>query len=317
MDEESLSIEDVAEKAGVSPATVSGVLNNSGKQSQKAINAVRQAIEDLGYTPRRNKLRKKNISKNKKNLQIGLLIPDKAASSMQTPLSVSLLSGIQNILHDHDCYLSLLNLKKNGDLPDCITKNKIDGLIIRSSNNINSQQISKIPSVIAFQNRDLISGTDNVMVDNVLCGQLAADFIIGKAAKNVAIIEVDTGNLSLSIRSFICKSLLGDANISNHTIKLEDMPKQDLKNIDAIFIAGHDIEICQVIDLYQQINKAGHIVAVMTQDLAIPEKKLNQHLRIQLDPEKVGMACARQLLWRLKNPTADNMRLLIPPRVLK
>ncbi len=45
------TIEEVARRAGVSPATVSRVLNGTARVSREKVRAVLQAVEDLGYTP--------------------------------------------------------------------------------------------------------------------------------------------------------------------------------------------------------------------------------------------------------------------------
>ncbi|MFP3722366.1 LacI family DNA-binding transcriptional regulator, partial [Niallia circulans] len=46
-----VKLEDVAELAGVSPTTVSRVLNNRGYISEKTREKVEQAIKDLNYYP--------------------------------------------------------------------------------------------------------------------------------------------------------------------------------------------------------------------------------------------------------------------------
>ncbi|MBO7531725.1 MAG: LacI family DNA-binding transcriptional regulator, partial [Lachnospiraceae bacterium] len=51
MKESNLTIYDISEKAGVSIATVSRVLNNSGSVSEKTRKKVMDAINDTGYTP--------------------------------------------------------------------------------------------------------------------------------------------------------------------------------------------------------------------------------------------------------------------------
>ena len=45
-----VQIKDIAAKAGVSPATVSLVLNNKPGISEETRNAVMRVVQDLGYT---------------------------------------------------------------------------------------------------------------------------------------------------------------------------------------------------------------------------------------------------------------------------
>ncbi|EHZ5372758.1 LacI family DNA-binding transcriptional regulator, partial [Enterococcus faecalis] len=46
-----VKLTDVAKLAGVSPTTVSRVINNYGYLSQKTIDKVHQAMEELNYQP--------------------------------------------------------------------------------------------------------------------------------------------------------------------------------------------------------------------------------------------------------------------------
>ena len=46
-----VTVRDIAEKCGVSVATVSRVINNNGRFSQETEHRVRAAIEELGYQP--------------------------------------------------------------------------------------------------------------------------------------------------------------------------------------------------------------------------------------------------------------------------
>lgn len=65
------TIRDVAAVAGVSPATVSRVLNKSGYVSKKAYDSVMQAIEKMDYSPNAMAV---SLSKNRSRL-IGIIVP--------------------------------------------------------------------------------------------------------------------------------------------------------------------------------------------------------------------------------------------------
>ena len=68
------TIKDVAERAGVSPMTVSRVLNNMQNVSPATRERVQRAIEDLGYVP-------SGVAKSlrsKRTRTLALLVPDGA-----------------------------------------------------------------------------------------------------------------------------------------------------------------------------------------------------------------------------------------------
>ncbi|HCL49573.1 MAG TPA: LacI family transcriptional regulator, partial [Clostridiaceae bacterium] len=66
------TIRDIARKAGVSQATVSRVLNNSGYVKEETRQTIEKVIEELNYTP--NAVAR-SLSKSETNV-IGVVVPD-------------------------------------------------------------------------------------------------------------------------------------------------------------------------------------------------------------------------------------------------
>ncbi|GAA5335187.1 MULTISPECIES: LacI family DNA-binding transcriptional regulator [Thermus] len=66
------TIAEVARRAGVSPATVSRVLNGTARVSREKVRAVLQAIEELGYTP---SPLAQSLAKGR-SYAVGILLPD-------------------------------------------------------------------------------------------------------------------------------------------------------------------------------------------------------------------------------------------------
>ena len=65
------TIVDVAKLAGVTPTTVSRVINNRGYISEKTRNKVYEAMDELGYQP--NEIAR-SLTKQKSNT-IGIIVP--------------------------------------------------------------------------------------------------------------------------------------------------------------------------------------------------------------------------------------------------
>ncbi|MCP1308082.1 LacI family DNA-binding transcriptional regulator [Paenibacillus tyrfis] len=85
-----IKIVDVAAKAGVSPATVSRVLNESSSVTSKTKAKVMKAIEELGYHP--NAVAK-NL-RSQKSMTIGVIVPDINASYF-----AEIIKGIENVAY--------------------------------------------------------------------------------------------------------------------------------------------------------------------------------------------------------------------------
>lgn len=122
------SIKDVAEKAGVSIATVSHVVNGTRYVSEETKARVYKAMEDLEYTP--NSVARSLRSRKSKT--IGFLIPD-LANTFYT----SIAEGIQHVLRQKGYQLILGNSNEELDLElqqlRMFNSQLIDGLIIAST----------------------------------------------------------------------------------------------------------------------------------------------------------------------------------------
>ena len=108
-----ITIRDIAKLAGVSPATVSGVLNNSGKQTPATVNLIHKIMDEVGYVPRRNKLRAENKRHRGKIKEISLIIPTPAKNSFDKLIVKKLKMGMEKFLAERDVYLREIQITEN------------------------------------------------------------------------------------------------------------------------------------------------------------------------------------------------------------
>lgn len=121
------TIKDVAEKAGVSVATVSNYLNKTKPVSRQASLRIAQAIEEVQYTP--NIAAKSLKSNSYKN--IGIILP-----SLNDSYYVQIFQGIESTFRNTEYFL---NVEFSYDIPELETKivadmlkRKICGMIVVS-----------------------------------------------------------------------------------------------------------------------------------------------------------------------------------------
>lgn len=114
-----MDIYDIAQKSGYSIATVSRVLNNSDKVSDKAKAKILNIIEENDYTPNRVA---RSLAKNKTSL-VGIMVPDirkyfesQSAYELEQRLNangyLTLLGDSTNDLTRKKAYLNLLRQNK-------------------------------------------------------------------------------------------------------------------------------------------------------------------------------------------------------------
>src|SRR3954451_12044783 len=121
------SLQEVAERAKVSIATVSRVLNKSDKVVPETRAAVEAALRDLGYRPSRvaRRLRMKDGHAH----LVGLIIPD-----IQNPFYAEIARGVEDAAYAHEYALLLCNsdesLEKERFYLDVMRAESVDGVVL-------------------------------------------------------------------------------------------------------------------------------------------------------------------------------------------
>ncbi|MEJ6950717.1 LacI family DNA-binding transcriptional regulator [Natronospora cellulosivora (SeqCode)] len=102
-----VSIKDVAKLAGVSPTTVSRVINNSDHPvSDKSRKAVEEAVQELNFQPNRMA---QGLSSNKSNI-IGVIVHD-----ISDDYFAEILKGIESVLYNYDYIVNIYNTYRDVD----------------------------------------------------------------------------------------------------------------------------------------------------------------------------------------------------------
>ncbi|MGM8141140.1 LacI family DNA-binding transcriptional regulator [Enterococcus italicus] len=184
-----MKLTDVAQRAGVSPTTVSRVINNYGSLSQKTIDKVHAAMKELNYQP--NAAARSLQGKNTQ--LIGLLFP-----SVAHPFFGELVDLLETKLFARG-YKTLLcdcasNSEKERSYLQMLAANKVDG-IIAGAHNLGIQEYEQIHLPIISFDRQLATSIPIVGSDNFQGGYLATQALHQKGARKIAII---TGSLASS-----------------------------------------------------------------------------------------------------------------------
>jgi len=321
------TIADVAIAANVSASTVSNILNRSGSQSPETIAHVHSVMLELGYVPRKNKLRRRSISRVKKIKSFALLFPDTTGlQGIDTPLTRGLISGVQRYLSEEGFKLHVVTLNEDGSLPDIIKKHQVDGVICRPgfhdmSEDVRQQdlvELSRIPLVWAF-NFDGSFTTDTVSVDNESCGFWAAKRALEfDGTSFYSICSEDPRLYMLPFRNRVTAfefalELEGKIMGNLPFERIGDLP---VSGRTAIFVPGHDADVKNVYE-YLQTGKLGKdvcLLGVMTEETDLSSSNGYHIETIHIDPFRVGWAAAKQLVWRMEHQFEPYQRLLVPPK---
>lgn len=187
-----ITIYDVAEKAGVSISTVSKVLNNTGSIAEKTRQRVRETMQELNYQP-------SVVASVKKRIQtIGLLIP-----SISNPFMAEVARSIEDHVKKFGFSLMVCSTDNNLDNEieyiSILQQKYVDGIIIATGlkNHGAIRELINDEIPVALLSRDIPSlAVDTVLVDDFLGGYEAAQYLMSLGHRKIAMI---TESMNLSV----------------------------------------------------------------------------------------------------------------------
>jgi len=209
------TIKDVAELAGVHPSTVSRVINDDSRISEKTREKVFLIIKKLGYTP--NAIARG--LKTKRTHTLGMLIPD-----ITNPFFAEIARGVEDAANKNDFNIILCNtddrLKKERTYLEILRGKRVDGLILGTAHikdkSILELEKNNFPYILVSRN---IEGLDKncVIVDDEAGGIMAAEYLIKLGHRRIAHI---TG--PLKTRSALNRLKGYKLTLKKHEIEYED-----------------------------------------------------------------------------------------------
>jgi LacI family transcriptional regulator len=253
-----VTIKDIARKVGVTPATVSMVINSSPKISQKTKEKVLQAIKEMNYHP--NYIGRSLVKGKTNNIAV-------VASFFASLFALESVRGIELNLRKTNYNLILystrgLEEKERDMLERIYYERRADGIIIISlkAEKPLIEQFKKDGIPLVFL-EELCDGAPTVKFNNIKGAHMAVDHLIKSGRKNIAIVTGDHGqNAEERLKGY--KDALKENNMEfskdnvfpvlSYSFEegeeiLINMIKKN-KKIDAVFCAAGDISAIGIMD---------------------------------------------------------------------
>lgn len=195
-----ITIYDVAKKADVSIATVSKVINNTGRISEATRKNVRNAMKELDYQP--NMIASALMGKQTKT--IGLLIPD-----VVNPFFAELARSIEDRGNELGYNIVICNTDyestKEEKYLSLLIQKRVDGFILASGfenlDKVKELMKQNIPVVIVARDLPMFS-VNTVALDDFMGGYLAANHLIEIGHTNIGVIARDLWSNRERLRGF-------------------------------------------------------------------------------------------------------------------
>ena len=231
---------DVAQLAGVSPTTVSRVINKKGYLSEKTIRNVEEAMRELGYKP--NNLARSLQGKSAK--LVGLIFP-----TINNIFYSELIGHLEKELFDRGYKTIICNSQHESDKEreylEMLAANQVDG-IISGSHNLGIQDYDRVVAPIIAFDRNLSLSIPIVSSDNLAGGILAAQTLQKAGCHNPLMITGnDDSNSPTGLRQVGFTSILDEAKVFKIASDLSPVRKEmEIRSIlekykpDGIFVSG-------------------------------------------------------------------------------
>lgn len=182
------TIRQIAEKAGVSTATVSHVMNNTRFVSDAVRRRVQQAVDELGYTP--NTLARSLRASH--SATIGLIAPNIA-----NPFFAEMARGVQKAVAGQGYSVIIASSDRNLEHEISTTRmllaRQVDGIIFASSWDSSDMAhiqlaLARSTAVLFFDRQTFNLPVDTIGGDNFTGGRMAGEYLLHLGHRRLACI---------------------------------------------------------------------------------------------------------------------------------
>ncbi len=179
-----ITIKDIAKKAGVSYATVSRALNNRPEVSEKTRREIQRLAAEMGYKP--NAIARGLVTK--ETFTLGLIIPD-----ITNPFFPEVARGVEEAASDAGYSVFLCNtnwdVKKEKTYIELLEEKRVDGLILASvcedEKSLRDLIDREVPVVLINRVPEQVS-INYVAIDNIKGAQQAVEHLISLGHRRIA-----------------------------------------------------------------------------------------------------------------------------------
>ncbi len=324
------TLKDVARAAGVSAMTTSRVLRGLPGVSPAARDAVRQAVETLGY--RRNELAR-NLRLGRTSGLIGLVV-----TNLANPFYSQMALGVEAVAEEAGFRVVLTNTGEDAQrerrLVDELVARRVDGMIVvpagADHGHLSVRHLGRIPVVLAARPPSKISA-DCVLVDDFAGAREATISLAATGARRIGFLGIPASAWTGSERYRGFCVALDEAGLvlderyvrrNQRTVAAAEAAALELLGLEeppeAVFCANNR----NTIGAFRAVSRSGRTVRLAGfDDFELADMLGLPLIVVAYDPADLGREAALLLLDRLNRgeqaaPEAPR-RVIIPTHVVE
>ncbi|SDY31240.1 DNA-binding transcriptional regulator, LacI/PurR family [Evansella caseinilytica] len=332
----SVTIKDVAKKANVAPSTVSRVISNSPRISERTKEKVREAMEELGYYPNFNA---RSLA-NKSTKTLGVIMPNSANKTFQNPFFPEVIRGISSKAHqiEYGIYLNTGQVEEEifQDVKNMVQGRRVDGIIL-----LYSKVDDKVIGYLREQNfpftvigRPYDESFDDITYvnnDNYKAAKMVTEYLLLLGHKKIAFIggQLDFVVTVDHLEGY--RHALQNAGIElmdEYVVFHEELQEGgqeaviDLMSLNqrpTALIVADDIMTFGVMRMLSEmeISVPDDISVISFNNLLISELSTPPMTTVDINIFKLGYEAANCLIEQILHPEAEPKKVIIPHKLIK
>lgn len=327
----SITVKDVAKKAGVATSTVSRVINDHPSISEETKKKVRAIMDEMGYIPN---LTARNLGKQISNA-IGIILPPlDSKERLGNPFYLETIETINEEARKAGMTVAIATALDFDTLLSNVEQmhrqKQVDGFILTYSDNhdpiINYLMKEKVPFTLIGQpytHEEKITYVDN---DNQLLGKQATEYLMQHHHQSILFVTNTTQENVYFERYFGYQKALMLANLPVHPavtfqgpedyVNFEQILKEKkptaLVVIDDLFA----MRIIQLLNLYHY--RVPEDLSVISFNNSIFATLVHPYLTsIDVDVAALGKMATQSLIEKLNNNEQTSARMVVPHQLIQ
>jgi DNA-binding LacI/PurR family transcriptional regulator len=330
-----ITIKDVAKLSNVAPSTVSRVIANSPRISEKTKIKVRAAMDELGYHPN---FIARSLA-NQSTRVIGLVLPNSTDVFFQNPFFPTVLRGLSDGANERQYALQISTGKTDEEIYEGVIQmvqgGRVDGVILLYSRIedkvLNYLRDRKFPFVVIgkpFKDVELITYVDN---DNYLASKEATNYLLSLGHKQIGFIGGDLNFVVTIERLLGFEKALREAGIQSeddyiiHSEFLREGGQEaigkliNLKNPPTALVVADDLMALGVLNtlLEMNISVPEDISILSFNNVLFSELSQPPLTSVDINIFELGYQASKKLIQLLENPNEPVKRIIVPHQLVK
>ena len=342
------TVKDVARAADVSVGTVSRVLSGEPNVAPDTAERVLEAVEKLNYSRlRKRKSQPQGRALLRRNIAMLLLGMDRSLVTL--PSVAAGIHGAESALSDAGAEVLLADLPNADRLPESISRRTVHGILAKGAlqahliENASAElidRLQKIPTVWLLGRPQQADWGDVVSSNNAAIGQLAAEHLLSRGHRQLAILDPKPNHVSFAQRcaSFTWHATQNGATVDNVFGRDSDwsLPLQAVNDVNLVDkLVGRLLKLrrkptavfvpadCIAAMVYRacarrglQVGKDLSLISC-NNELPLLTGLYPEVTTIDICAEQIGRQAAEQLIWRLEHADTPNVSVAVEPKLVE